>query len=134
MVRSVVLAPLLVAGVVSFVFVRDYDHDGSTFLVRQQQARPLNSATVETAVKAAPDPVAEPVRARGTASFCTSLGTGGLLNPWRCSILYPSGRRVRYLVTIRIDGSFTGDHEIVRFRGRSYSDTGMITGCCVDIP
>jgi hypothetical protein len=121
-------------GVVSFVFVRDHEGDGSALISRQQHARALNSTVVERAVRAAPDPVAEPTHARGRGARCSPEGTGELLNPWRCSILYPSGRQIRYRVTIGFDGSFTGDHEIVYFRGRSQSDTGVITGCCVDIP
>jgi hypothetical protein len=129
-----VLAPLLVVSVVSFVFIRSKAGEGSTVVVRQQHSQRLTAAAVDRVVRAAPDPVAEPAHARGIGADCAPLGIGGLLNPWRCSILYPSGRQVGYLVTIHADGSYTGDHEFVRYRGRSYPDTGTITGCCVSVP
>jgi hypothetical protein len=128
------VVPLAIVGIASFVFIRSHAADGSNILSRQHDEHVLRPAAVAEVVRAAPDPVAEPTHARGTAASCVASGEGGLLNPWRCSIRYPSSRRIQYLVVIHGDGSYTGDHEVVRHRGRRYRDTGAITGCCVSIP
>jgi hypothetical protein len=129
-----VLAPLLLVAIVSFVFIEGHEGEGNTVVSAQDQSQGLTASTVDRAVSAAPDPVAEPTHERGIAAVCSSLGSGGLLNPWRCSIRYRSGRQVQYQVTIHADGSYAGDHEIVRFGGHRYADTGTITGCCVSVP
>jgi hypothetical protein len=122
-----------VVAAVSFVFVRTDAGDGHAFMSRQT-ASTLSASAVNRVVKAAPDPVAEPTHAPGAAADCTPRGSAGLLNPWRCTIIYPSGRRVTYRVTIRAGGSYTGGSEVVAFRGRTHSDTGTITGCCIEVP
>jgi hypothetical protein len=129
-----VLVPLVIVGLVSFVFIRSHAGDGGTVLSRQQDEHGLTPSAVAKVVRAAPDPVAEPTRARGLVASCVASGGGGLLNPWRCSIRYRSSHPIEYLVVIHTDGSYTGDHEFVRYRGRSYRDTGEITGCCISIP
>lgn len=131
MLRTALLVPLLLVGLVSFVFIRGHQGDGSTVVVRQQHAQALTAPAVARVVRAAPDGL---TGARGTAATCVPLGAGELLNPWRCLISYRSGRQIQYLVTIHADGSYRGDHELVSYRGRRHLDTGMITGCCVSIP
>lgn len=135
------LGALLAVGVCSFVVVRGEQGDGAVFLARQRAVRPLTAAAVDRVVVAAPDPV---TRVRGLAARCAALGRvasgrgapigGALTSPWRCLITYRSGRLIRYLVTVHADGSYAGDHELVAFRGRRYSDTGTIEGCCIAIP
>jgi hypothetical protein len=82
-------------------------------------------------VRAAPDPV---TGAHGTKADCRALGSGELHNPWRCTISYRIGRVIQYRVTINLNGSYSGDQQIVHFHGRSYRGTGQITGCCIAIP
>jgi hypothetical protein len=132
--RTPLLGLLLAVAVVSFVFVRSHQGDSGTFVARQQHAQALTQGNVAKVVRAAPDPVAEPRHATGVQARCTPGGSGALLNPWRCSIRYASGRLIQYLVTIHADGSYVGDHELVRYRGQRYRDTGVITGCCISIP
>jgi hypothetical protein len=129
--RAALLLPLLAVAVVSFVLVRVHQGDGGTFVSRQQHAQALTAAGVASVVRVAPDPV---TRDPGSQATCSPLGSGGLLNPWRCSIAYRSGRQIQYTVTIRADGSYTGSNEIVRFRGQRFRDTGTITGCCITVP
>jgi hypothetical protein len=133
-VRTLALAPLLLLSVLSFVYVRSYDGDGGALISRERHAQSLVPSAVDRAVSAVPDPVAEPTHVRGRSAACSPVGTGELLNPWRCSIAYPSGREVEFQVTIAADGSYTGNHEVVHFRGRSHPDTGTITGCCINVP
>jgi hypothetical protein len=128
---AAVLASLLSVGLVSFVFVRSKHGEGGALVWSQEHVPALTPVAVAEVVRTAPDPV---TLARGTSANCVPLGRGELLNPWRCSISYSSGRQIQYLVTIRVDGSYSGGDEIVRYRGDRYRDTGMITGCCVDVP
>src|SRR5689334_18156569 len=119
MLRSAILLPLLVVAVVSFVWVRGNAGDGDTLVIRQQHDQSLTPQSVAAVVRAAPDPV---TRRRGLAARCSSLGSGALRNPWRCSIRYRSGRDIQYRLTIHADGSYTGGDEIVRFHGRTHPD------------
>jgi len=130
-VRFATFAPLVLVGLVSFFFVQSKQGDGGTLAARQQQAQALTPTAVANVVKAAPDPV---TRAQGVQARCTPLGQGDLLNPWRCSISYASGRDIQYRVTIAASGSYIGDHELVHYRGQRYHDTGVISGCCVPVP
>jgi hypothetical protein len=129
--RAALLVPLLVVGLVSFVFVRSQQGAGGALVARQQQSGALTPAAVARVVIAAPDPV---TRAAGVWARCTPSGTGDLFNPWHCSIGYASGRQIQYLVTVSANGSYTGNDELVRYRGKQYRDTGVISGCCISIP
>ena len=72
--------------------------------------------------------------ARGRSAHCVALGHGELHNPWRCTISYPSRRRIQYTVRLRINGSYTGDDQVVHYQGQTFSAPGEITGCCVAVP
>jgi hypothetical protein len=128
---AVLLVPLLAVAVVSFVFIRVHSGDGANLLGRQQQSQALTPASVARVVRVAPDPV---TNQPGRSASCASLGSGLLRNPWRCTISYPSGRRIEYLVTITASGSYTGEHEIIYYQGRRTPDSGEIRGCCIAVP
>ena len=130
-VKLLLLAPLLTVAVVSLVVVRTQAQGGAGLIARQRAAGVLTPGAVANVVRAAPDPV---TRRGGRKAVCAALGSGELRNPWRCTVTYASGRLIQYRVTIRAGGSYSGDQEIVRFRGRTYRDTGQITGCCIAIP
>ena len=130
-IRLIAFGPVLVAAVTSFVLVRAWQGDGSTLVERQRHDPALTPGAVARIVRAAPDPANGQ---QGQQASCEALGNGVLLNPWRCSISYASGLRVRFLVTIRADGSYAGDHQSVR-RGDTYiKSNGTISGCCIVIP
>jgi hypothetical protein len=132
MLRVALLVPLLLVGLASFVFVRVHADDGASLVTRQQDAQALTRSSVADVVKAAPDPVAHE---RGASATCVPLGSGVLPNPWRCAIKYRSGRDIQYTVTISANGSYVGDDQFVRYRGRSFSNSsGEITGCCINVP
>ncbi len=125
------LVPLLIVGMVSFVYIRAHQNTGADLLVRQQHIRALTAAGVERVVGEAPDPV---TNAPGVRARCAPAGSGPLSNPWRCVIAYRSGRQIQYQVTLSATGSYTGDHEIVDYRGLRHRDTGSIRGCCIAVP
>jgi hypothetical protein len=130
-VTPLLLAPLLAVALVSVVVVRTQSQGGAGLIARQHAAGVLTPGAVASVVRSAPDPV---TRADGRKAVCASLGSGELQNPWRCTIRYASGRLIQYRVTINAGGSYSGDQQIVRFRGRTHRDTGQITGCCIAIP
>ena len=129
--RAAVLVPLLALANVSFVFVRARQGQGQPYVDRQRQAQALTPQAVARVVRVAPDPV---TRKAGLTSRCVALGNGALRNPWTCAIRYREGRVISYQVTINADGSYSGDNELVRFRGQRFTDTGTINGCCITIP
>jgi hypothetical protein len=122
---------LLAVGLVSFVLVRSWQGQGDLLIARQQQARALSAGGVQDAVKRAPLGAGG---RRGTSAQCAPLGSGELKNPWRCTIAYASGREVGYTVTINANGSYLGDHQLIRFQGKSSPGPGQISGCCINIP
>jgi hypothetical protein len=82
----------------------------------------LRAAQVAAVVAFAPEPVAPAQRTRPVHVSCRPGGGGTLRNPWTCTILYRSGRRVSYRVVVEPDGHYTG------------VGPGIISGCCVDVP
>jgi len=125
------LLPLLAVGIVSFILVRSEQGSGAALVARQQSASPLTPAAVAAVVRAAPDPVGnEPAN----SARCMPLGKNALRNPWRCVLRYPTGRVIQYTVTLRLNGSYRGDREVILRPAPRHRDTGRITGCCVAIP
>lgn len=116
---------------VSFVFVRLEQGEGSTFVINQRHAEALTAAGVARIVKAAPENVGGP---RGIRASCMPLGKGELGNPWRCSISYPLGRQIDYLVQIRLNGSYSGSDQVIREHGQNVPGSGQISGCCIVVP
>jgi len=125
------LIPLLLVGVVSFIYIRAHENAGAVLLIRQQHAQALTAGMVSRVVQSAPDPV---TNAPGLRARCVREGSGPLSNPWRCMIAYRSGRQIQYEVTLSASGSYAGDHEIVDYRGLRHPDTGSIRGCCIAVP
>ena len=82
----------------------------------------LSADRVAAFVAEAPEPVSVARRTRPAQTRCRPQGGGTLRNPWACSILYRSGTRAHYRVTIQPDGRYTG------------VGTGIISGCCVAVP
>jgi len=123
--------PLVAIAVCSFVIVRGQQGAGAVLVSRQQSAQALTATAVARVVRLAPEDVGGPA---GRWASCVPLGAGELRNPWRCTIGYPAGLVDRYLVTINVDGSFTGDHQLVRQHGHTSSGPGEISGCCVAVP
>ncbi|MFL5859393.1 MAG: hypothetical protein ACJ780_01225 [Solirubrobacteraceae bacterium] len=129
--RILVVAAVVIVGVVSFVFVRSHQGDGGLLVASQRDAQLLGPPAVERVVKAAPDPSR---RARARSAACTPGGGGELHNPWRCTVAYPPGKHIRWLVTISLDGSYVGTHQVVTYRGHTQASPGSITGCCIAVP
>ena len=116
-----VLIPVFVAGLAGFFTATGERGGDDRFAAQQRHPIPVRPADVEAAVRDAPGPDGE----KGERARCRAGGGGDLRNPWACTIAYPSGLVAEYAVTIRADGSYTGDH-----RGGS----GSIAGCCVALP
>ena len=113
---------------VSFFYLRSHQGDGAILANAQRHAQVLTPAGVGRVVQTAPDP---DTNALGKSARCTPLGRGELHNPWRCSITYPSARRIDYTVQISPDGSYTGDNQVVHENGSHSGRDGEISGCCI---
>jgi hypothetical protein len=135
--RSVTIGPilllvsLLAVAVVSFVFIRAKQGEGSTFVSTQRRAQALTPGSVARVVRLAPDPA---TRARGKRARCLPEGNGELRNPWSCAINYAAGKRIQYRVQISVDGSFIGTDQRLTYQGRTTATAGEITGCCIVVP
>jgi hypothetical protein len=125
------LVPLIAVALVSFFYLRSHQGDGAILANAQRHAQVLTPAGVSRVVQTAPDP---DTNALGKSASCTPLGHGELHNPWRCSINYPSARRIDYTVQISPDGSYTGDNQVVHENGMTRGGDGEISGCCIAVP
>jgi hypothetical protein len=128
---AILTALLLALGLVSFIYVRAEAGQGDTFVQAQHAVTSLTAAGVARTVQTAPEQRGGP---RARAATCESLGSGELRNPWRCLIVYPDGTRVQYTVQIRLNGSYSGSHQLIFRHGQSSAGSGQISGCCVQIP
>ncbi len=129
--KATIVVPLLAVGVLSFVLARSQQGYGGALVVQQRDTQPLTAALVDKAVRGAPDPVSGE---KASSATCVPLGRGELRNPWRCVLRYPTGRQFRYQITLNVNGSYTGNHELVLLPSPRHPDTGSIRGCCVAIP
>ena len=116
-----VLIPVFAAGLAGFFVATAQRGADSQFVQQQRNPLPLRPGDVEEAVRRAPGPSQE----RGSEARCRSRGRDELRNPWRCRVVYPSGLVADYRVTVRPDGVYIGTH---------VGGTGVIEGCCVDVP
>ena len=82
----------------------------------------LSAAHVEAFVADAPEPIRAAERTPPVLVRCRPGGPGVLRNPWSCTILYRSGTRAYYHVTVSPDGHYIGE------------GTGIIEGCCIKTP
>jgi transposase len=82
----------------------------------------LSASRVEAFVAKAPEPVLPAKRTRPALVRCLPGASGVLRNPWSCTIVYRSGTRAHYRVTVRPDGFYSG------------TGTGIIEGCCIKTP
>jgi hypothetical protein len=92
------------------------------FLQAQRHPPDLRQADVERVVRSAPDP--RTGAGQGVAASCSSQARGPLRNPWSCVVRFRSGKRVRVIVRVREDGTYSG----------RYAAGGGVTGCCIDLP
>ena len=92
------------------------------FLQAQRHPPDLRQADVERVVRSAPDPSTG--AGQGVAAMCNSQARGPLRNPWSCVVRFKSGKRVRLIVRVHQDGTYSG----------RYAGGGAVTGCCIDLP
>ena len=133
LMRATVLVPLLVIGLLSFILVRNQQNAGGSLAAAQSAAQNSRQtpAALAKVVKAAPDPIGNE---KASSASCTPLGQGELHNPWRCVLRYPTGRTIQYQVTLNLNGSYSGDHELLIKPPPRKPASGTINGCCVAVP
>lgn len=131
LMKATILVPLLVIGLLSFILVRSQQNAGGSIAAAQSTAQRLTPASLDNVVKAAPDPIGNE---KASSASCTPLGQGELHNPWRCVLRYPTGRTIQYQVTLNLNGSYSGDHELLIKPPPPKPASGTINGCCVAVP
>jgi protein-tyrosine phosphatase len=128
----VLLAPLAAVAVASFAIVRSQQSSGATLAARQHAGQSLTRGAVERVVRSAPDPA---THGRAIDASCTAGRSGPLRNPWRCTLTYAHGKRLRYQVHLFGNGTYIGANQVVLKPGaRPYRAPGTISGCCIAIP
>ena len=127
LVLLVVCGAILVGVAGTFVVLRSRGGE-EAFQYEQSSSLALKPSPVLRAdqvaayVARAPEPVSPADRTPAAEIDCRPRGGGILRNPWSCSILYHSGRRVSYRIVVQPKGSYSG------------VGPGIISGCCVATP
>ncbi|HEX8123195.1 MAG TPA: hypothetical protein VF549_18225 [Solirubrobacteraceae bacterium] len=116
--------PAVLAGIAGTVVAVAGREPGDTFVLRQKRLQPVKAAELEAAVKQAPNALPGSGGGRGVSARCTSRGEGTLGNPWRCVVVYPSGDRIRYRVTVTPDRRFHGTAPALDIRGCCAGEPG----------
>ena len=123
--EGVLLVPLVAAGLAGTVAAVGARGADDAFLLRQKSPTIVSREAVEKLVLTAPN-LEPPHESPGVASRCRARGQRELRNPWRCTVSYRSGNRIRLTVTIKPDGSYIGDY---------FGDQdARADGCCLRIP
>ena len=118
------LAPILVVGVVAGLITFGSRGDAA-FTFEQQHPSAVSPTELELLVKKAPQPTPSGPGSPARRVSCQPGSGGGERNPWSCTAGYPSGKTIRYRVTIRPDGSYRGVDPTGQF---------LVNGCCVATP
>jgi hypothetical protein len=116
-VGSVLAAGL--AGTLVALSSRDAD---AQFIQDQRHPPELRASDVERVVHTAPDP--QTGRGSGVSAECVRGSRKPLGNPWDCVVRFKSGKRVRIVVRVLEDGTYSG----------RYEGGGGASGCCIDLP
>jgi hypothetical protein len=119
-ILPVVLAVGIAGGVVAIA-----GHAGDdAFRFAQEHSVQVEPTEVARLMAKAPEPVAGGRGARALDARCTAAGKQDDRNRWRCRVLYASGRRVAYAVTIAPNGSV---------RGVDPTGERLVRGCCLPL-
>jgi hypothetical protein len=111
---------LLVAVVAAIVAVSS--RGDAAFVYDQQHPSTVGEQELALLVKKAPQPTPSGPGSPARSVRCVAGSGSGQRNPWTCTVDYASGKRIRYRVTVKSDGSYTGGDRTRQF---------FIRGCCV---
>jgi hypothetical protein len=93
----------------------------AAFTFDQQHPRAASDRELEALVRQPREPTPHGPGAPGRSARCVPGSASGQRNPWRCTVRYPSGRRIRYRVQVANDGKYVGQDRTGQF---------IIRGCC----
>lgn len=115
------LAPILVValigGIVSFSSRGD-----AAFEFEQRHTGPVDARELEKLVRTAREPTPKGPGSAARTVRCQVRGNSPLRREWTCAARYPSGKTIRYQVTVRPNGSYSGIDRSGQF---------LVNGCCV---
>jgi hypothetical protein len=120
-----IVLPVALVGVVGALVAIGARESDASFVYRQRHAAVIEPSQMERAVALAREPVAGDRGTRAVETSCTPGRQAERRNPWRCRVLYGSGRRVSYTITIRPSGAW---------RGANPTGDRLVRGCCIAVP
>jgi hypothetical protein len=114
------LAPVLAMGIVATLWAVSSRGDPA-FVFDQQHPRTASDKELERLVRQPREPTPEGLGQPGESARCVPGSARGQRNPWTCTVRYPSGKRIRYRITVERDGRYAGVDPTGQFN---------IDGCC----
>jgi hypothetical protein len=116
------LLPVLVVGVIGGLLTISAHQGDAAFLFNQQNPRTAQPRQFELVIQKTREPLPTGPGLPATSAHCVPGTQGAKRNPWRCSVLYGSGRKITYRLRVAADGSF---------RGADKEGSRVVTGCCI---
>ncbi|HKP91380.1 MAG TPA: hypothetical protein VJT75_15555 [Thermoleophilaceae bacterium] len=114
------IAPVVAIGIVAALWSVASRGDPA-FTFDQQHPRGASDRELENLVRQPREPTPEGPGQPGESARCVPGSATGQRNPWTCTVLYPSGKRIRYRVQVQANG---------RYRGVDPTGQFNIDGCC----
>lgn len=114
------VGPVLAIGIVAALWSVSSRGDPA-FVFDQQNPRSASDVELEGLVRQPREPTPEGPGQSGDSARCVPGSAAGQRNPWTCTVRYPSGKRIRYRVTVEPDGRYVGVDPTGQFN---------IDGCC----
>ena len=114
------VAPVVAAGIVAGLWSISSRGDAA-FVFDQQHPQSASDKELERLVRQPREPTPKGTGRPGVSARCVPGSARAQRNPWTCTVRYPSGKRIRYRVTVQPDGRYAGVDPTGQFN---------IDGCC----
>jgi hypothetical protein len=116
------LVPIVAVAAVAGIFALSSRGDAS-LEYDQRHSGPPSARELELLIKKAREPTPEgPGSAARTVRCAAARGAAPGQSAWACSVRYASGKSIRYAVTVRGNGAYSGADRSGQF---------LVNGCCV---
>jgi hypothetical protein len=116
------LAPIVAVAAVAGVFTLSSRGDAS-LEYDQRHSGPPSARELELLIRKAREPTPEGPGSAARSVRCAAAGGAAPgQSAWSCSVRYGSGKAIRYRVTVRSNGAYSGADRSGQF---------LVNGCCV---
>jgi hypothetical protein len=116
------LLPALVVALIAGLLTIGAHQGDAAFVFDQQHPKTVQPRQFEVVIAKSHEPLPTGPGPAGRSARCIPGTRGAKRNPWRCTVLYGSGRSVSYTLEVRPDGNF---------KGIDRTGTRTVTGCCI---